>query len=111
MLIADLARCLLEKKPLQLSSFLPAFGMTRWTESAGLAGKHKQALFPTVRTSDAGKAAHRIAAVKLLLDNLLDDWPKEAILPLETILIFPKEPPKIIEEHPILLERFNHTSG
>jgi len=66
--------------------------VTRWTESACLAGKYQQALFPTVGTPDAGKATHRIAAVQILLDNILDDWPKEAVILLETIFIFSKEP-------------------
>ncbi len=41
--------------PHPLSPLLTTLGMTRWTESASLAGKHKQPLFSTVRTPDAGK--------------------------------------------------------
>jgi len=80
---------------------LPAFGMTRWTESACLAGKHQQPLFPTVRTPDAGKATHRIAAVQILLDHILDYRAEVPVLLLETILIFPEEPLEIIEEDPV----------
>jgi len=98
-----------ELLPHPLSPFLPAFCMTRWTESACLAGKHKQALLPTVGTPDAGKPTHRIAAVKVLLYNILDDWPKEAVLPLETILVFTKEPLKIIKEYPIKSRMFRMT--
>ena len=71
------------------------------SNSACLAGKHQQALFPTVRAPDAGKAAHRIAAVKILLYNILDDWPEIPVLLLEPIFIFSKELLKIIKEHTI----------
>ena len=71
-----------------LAPILTALGMARWTESAGLAGKHQETLLPTVGTPDAGKAAHRIAAVEIALDNILDDRPEISILLLETILIF-----------------------
>jgi hypothetical protein len=84
-----------------LAPFLPAFGMTRWTESASLTGKHQQPLFPTVRAPDAGKPAHRIAAVKILLDNILDDRPEKAVHLLEPILIFSKEQLEIMKYHPI----------
>jgi hypothetical protein len=50
---------------------------------------------------DAGKAAHRIAAIQVLLDDILDYRTEIAMLPLETILIFLKERLEIIEEHPI----------
>jgi len=61
--------------PHPLAPLLPAFGMTRWAESACLAGKREEALLPTVWTPDAGKPAHRIAAVEIALDNILDDRP------------------------------------
>jgi len=87
--------------PHPLSPLLTALGMTRRAESACLAGKHKQALFLAVGTPDAGKPAHRIAAVKVLLHNLLDDWPEEAVLLLEPILIFTKEPLEIVKKHAV----------
>jgi hypothetical protein len=59
--------------PHPLSPFLTSFGMTRRTEPACLAGKHQEPLFPTVGTPDAGKSAHRIAAVEILLNNILDE--------------------------------------
>ncbi len=90
-----------ELLPHPLSPFLSSLGMTRWTEPACLAGKHQQPLFPAVGTPDAGKAAHRITAVKILLYNFLDDWPKEAVLPLETILVFSKEQLEIVKKHPV----------
>jgi hypothetical protein len=95
--------------PHPLSPFLPSLGMTRWTESTRLAGKHQQPLFPAVGTPDAGKAAHRIAAVQILIDNILDDWPKEAVFLLKTILIFSEEPLKIIKEYPIKKRMFRMT--
>jgi hypothetical protein len=66
--------------------------MTRRAEPACLAGKHQQALFPAVGTPDAGKPAHRIAAVEILLYHLLDYRTEVPVLLLETILIFPEEP-------------------
>ena len=50
--------------------------MARRAETTSLTGKHQQTLFPTVRAPDAGKPAHRIAAVEILLDNILDDGPE-----------------------------------
>jgi hypothetical protein len=75
--------------------FLPAFSMAGWTESACLAGKHQEPLFPTVGTPDAGKAAHRITAVKILL---------------KTGLIFSNKPLENTKKHPILLEYFRDKS-
>jgi hypothetical protein len=92
-----------------LAPLLTALGMTRRTEPACLAGKHQEPLFPTVWTPDTGKPAHGIAAVQVLLDNILDDWPKEAVLPLETILVFTKEPIKIKKEHPVKHRVFRMT--
>jgi len=87
--------------PHPLAPLLTAFSMAGWTKSACLAGKHQQPLFPTVGTPDAGKAAHRIAAVQILLDHILDYRAEVPVLLLKTILIFPKEQLEIIEEHPI----------
>jgi len=53
--------------------------MARRTESTSLAGIHKQALFPTVGTPDAGKPPHGIAAVEILLDHLLNHRTEIAI--------------------------------
>jgi len=98
-----------ELLPHPLSPFLPALGMARWTESACLAGKHQKPLFPTVGTPDAGKPAHRITAVKILLDNILDHRPKIPVLLLKTILIFTKELLEIIKKHPIIHRVFRMT--
>jgi len=73
--------------------------MARWTESACLAGKHKQALFPTLGTPDAGKPAHRIAAVKVFLYHFLDDGTEEPVLLLEAALIFSQELVKVMEHY------------
>jgi hypothetical protein len=35
-----------------------------------------------------GEPAARVATVKILLDNILDNRPEEAVLPLETSLVF-----------------------
>jgi hypothetical protein len=95
--------------PHPFAPFLPAFGVTRRTESACLAGKHQEPLFPTVRAPDSGKATHRIAAVEITLDHLLDYRTEIAVLLLEPILIFSKEPLKIIKEHPIEYSMFRMT--
>jgi hypothetical protein len=87
--------------PHPLSPFLPAFGMTRWTESACLAGKHKQPLFSTVGTPDAGKSAHRIAAVKILLNHILDHRTEETILSLKPALVFSEKLRKVTKKHKI----------
>jgi hypothetical protein len=70
-------------------------------EPACLAGKHQQALFPTIGTPYAGKATHRIAAVEVLLYNILDHRTEEAVLPLETILILLKKLLEIVKKHPV----------
>jgi len=78
-------------------------------KSACLAGKHQQPLFPTVATPDAGKAAHRIAAVEILLDHILDHRTKITILLLEPVLIFLKKPLEIIKKHPVKYRVFRMT--
>ncbi len=60
-------------------------------------------------SSDAGKPAHRITAVQVLLDNILDNRTEISVLPLETRLIFPKEPFEIIKEHPVKHRVFRMT--
>jgi hypothetical protein len=70
----------------QSGSFLSSLGMTRRTEPARLAGKHQQALFPTVGTPNASKSAHRIAAVEIALNNIFDDRTEIPVLLLEPIL-------------------------
>jgi len=55
--------------------------------------------FPTRSASDLVLAA-RIAAVKILLDDVLDDRPEVAVGLLET-LVFRDKPLKMMEEHPI----------
>lgn len=62
---------------------------------------HLFRLFPTVGTTDAGKPAARIAAVEVALDDFLDDGTEEAILPLETALIFGQELLKVMEQYPV----------
>jgi hypothetical protein len=52
-------------------------------------------------TADEGEPAFRIAAVKILLDHLLDDRPEKAVLPLETTLILRQKPVEMMEEYPI----------
>jgi hypothetical protein len=95
--------------PQNYSPFLPAFGMAGGTESACLAGKHWEPLFSTVGTPDTGKPAHRIAAVQILLDNILDYRTEIPILLLEQIVIFSKKPLEIIKKYPIKNSVFRMT--
>jgi hypothetical protein len=92
-----------------LSPLFTSLGMTRWTESACLAGKHKQALFPKVGIPDAGKPTHWITAVQVLLYHLLDYRAEVPVFPLETILVFSKEPLEIIKKHPVKHRVFRMT--
>jgi hypothetical protein len=83
--------------------------MTRRAESVCLAGKRQQPLFPTVRASDSGKSAHWIAAVEILLDNILDDWTEISIFLLETILIFSEKLLEIVKKNTIKNSEFRMT--
>jgi hypothetical protein len=69
--------------PHPLAPFLTSLRMARGAESAGFAGKHEEALLSTVGTPDTGKTAHRIAAVEILLNNILNNRAKKAILSLK----------------------------
>jgi len=87
--------------PHPLAPFLTAFCMARRAETTSLTGKHEKTLFSTTRTPDAGKPAHRIAAVEILLDNILDDGPEISVLLFKTILVFSKKPLEIMKKHPV----------
>ena len=82
---------------------------TGGTKSACLAGKHKQPLFSAVGTPDAGKPAHRITTIEVLLNNILDYRTEVPVLLLETIIIFTKEPLEIINEYPVKHRVFRMT--
>jgi len=69
--------------PHPLAPFLTSLRMAGGAESAGFAGKHEEALLSTVGTPDTGKTAHRIAAVEILLNNILNNRAKKAILSLK----------------------------
>jgi hypothetical protein len=56
---------------------------------------------PAARAPDAGKAALRIAAVKIFFDDILDDQPEETIVPLEAALVFGDEPLEMMEKHSV----------
>jgi len=84
-----------------LAPLLKALGMAGGAEPSGAAGKHQDPLLTTVRTADPGKPAVGIAAVKILLDNVLDDRPEVAVLLLKTALILRDKPIEIMENHPV----------
>jgi hypothetical protein len=75
----DLAmRHIQEKRlPHPLAPLLDPLGMTRWAKTPGAAREHNEPLLGAVRTLDPGKPATGIAAVKILLDHLLDDQPEK----------------------------------
>jgi len=75
--------------------------MARWAKSTSATREHDKPLFPTVGTADPGESAARIAAIEVALDHLLDDGTEEAVLLLETGLIFLKELVKVMEKHPV----------
>jgi hypothetical protein len=75
--------------------------MARWAKSTSATGKVKEPLLTTRRTADAGKPAARIAAIQITLDHLLDDGSEEAVLSLETGLIFGQELVKVMEEYTV----------
>jgi hypothetical protein len=87
--------------PHPLTPFLTSLGMTRWAESACLAGKHEETLLPTVWTPDAGKSTLRVAAVKILVHNLLDNGTKIAIISLKSVLIFQEKSIEAMKKHSI----------
>lgn len=71
--------------------------MTRWKDTSGLAAEAQEPLFPTVRTPDASKTTHRVAAVQVLVHNFLDNRTKIAILLLKAALILQEVLLKIME--------------
>jgi len=74
---------------------------TRRAETTSLTGKHEKTLFSTALTPDAGKPTHRIAAVEIALDHLLDYRTEISVLLFKTILIFYKKPLEIMKKHPV----------
>jgi hypothetical protein len=95
--------------PHPFAPFLSSLGMARRTEAACLTGKHKESLFPTVGTTDAGKATHRIATVEITRDHLLDYWTEISVILFKTVLIFLKKPLEIIKKQPIKNSVFRMT--
>jgi len=68
MLIAEPPCRFIEEEKLLPHPFFPlltALGVAGGTESAALAGEHQQPPLPAVGTPDAGKPAHRVAAVQI----------------------------------------------
>lgn len=84
-----------------LGPFLPPLRMARWAKSPGTTGKHDKPLFPARRAANAGKPVARVAAVQIALHHFFDDGTEEAVLSLETGLIFGQELFKVMEEHPV----------
>jgi len=51
-------------------------------------GKHQQSFFPARKAANAGKPAAGIAAIEAALNHFLNNRAEEAVLLLETALIF-----------------------
>ena len=66
-------------------------------------------LFPTVWTPDAGKPAHRIATIEILLNHILDDGTEEAILSFKPALVLSEKLLKVMKKHPIKNSKFRMT--
>jgi len=58
-------------------------------------------LRPAARTADPGERAAGIAAVKIILDDVLDDRTEIAVRLLETLLVLRDEALKMMEQHPV----------
>jgi len=70
-------------------------------ESARFTREHKKPVFPTAGAADPSKPAAGVAAVGITLHDLLDDQPKKAILPLETVPVLGEKPVEMMEQHPV----------
>ncbi|NIO20746.1 MAG: hypothetical protein GTN76_08425 [Candidatus Aenigmarchaeota archaeon] len=46
------------------------------------------------------KAAHRIASVEMLVNNILDQGSQEAVLSLKPALVFSEKLPEVMKKHP-----------
>jgi hypothetical protein len=95
--------------PYPLAPLLAPLGMTRRTETSGLAREAQEAFLSTIWTADAGKPAHRIATVEILLNNILDYGTEIAILSLKPALVLSEKLLKIMKEHPIKNSVFRMT--
>jgi len=89
----------IEKKrlPHPLAPFLDPLGLARRAEARGAAGEHHQPLLPAVGAPDPGEAAARSSAVEIPVNELLDDRPEKAGLPLETALGLDQETLEMME--------------
>ena len=76
-----------ERLPHPLPPFLQPLGMTGRTEGPRLTGKHQKMFCPAARAPNPGKAAARIAAVQIALDDVLDDRTEIAVCLLETLFV------------------------
>jgi hypothetical protein len=92
-----------EKKrlPDPLGPFFDPLGMAGGTEAPRLAGKRQQMLGPAARTADPGKAALRVAAIQIALDDVFNDGPEITILLLESALVFCDESLEMMEKQAI----------
>jgi len=90
----DLIHFALGHQKMEVGMKIDPLGMAGGTESAGLAGEGQEMICPAARTADPGESAARIAAIKILLDDVLDDRPEIPILPLEPALILGQNRPR-----------------
>jgi len=74
-----------------LSPLLQPLGVARRAESPRAAGKHQKMFGPAARTADPGEPTAGITAVKIALDDVLDDRTEIAVRFLETLLVLRDE--------------------
>ena len=70
-----------ERLPHPLTPLFKPLGVAGRAKPSGLAGKHQKMFRLAARTPDPGKAALRIAAVEIALDDILDDRPEISLVP------------------------------
>jgi len=75
--------------------------MATWAKFSCSAAKFQKKLSTTVSAQNPGKAALRIAAVKIFLNYLTNDRPEITILSLKVILILSHKLLKVMKEHPV----------
>ncbi len=83
--------------------------MTWRTKSANFAWKGQQSFRSTVRTSNSCKSTLRIATVKVLLNDFLNNRTKIAVLSLKSIFILQEKSIEIMKKHSIENSTFRMT--
>jgi len=78
---------------------LKGLGLTGGADPTGAAGEVGEKFRTTVWTADLGEPAAGVAAIQISFDRLFDDRTEEAVLALESVLIFRDELLEMMEEN------------